>query len=293
MNFLLRLLLLLLLPLCLAYYKGISFYGLETESRNFVCSWVQPYDFYLERLHDLGFNFLRLPFSYQWVQEGDFSKMDEIIASAWYWNMSVVLDMHRIQSSHQGWSPEEGGLTIDDFIHKGWMPMLDRYQIWPNVVMHNIYNEFQGGSEHLAYLITYSIALMDAVEARFSNRFIHAVTGFSWAGNLSGVEIENLPYSNRIKYSIHKYAWSGTGDENDWNGSFGNLPSDHLIIGEFGFLKKDEDWAKRFITYLKKRGILDAAFWTIAHSGDTDGLWKDDCITFDWDKYNVLNALWS
>jgi len=283
--------LLLLFQFCHAYYKGISFYGLETESRNFVCSWVSHFDYYLQHLHSLGFNFLRLPFSYQWVQEGDFTKMDEIIGSAWYWNMSVVLDMHRIQSSHQSWSPEDG-ITLNDFIQKGWLPMLDRYSNWPNVIMHNIYNEFQGGSEHTAYLVDYSIKVMDAIEARYPNRFWHAITGFSWSGNISGVEIEHLPYSDLIKYSLHKYAFSGTADEDDWNWSFGNLSPDHIIIGEFGFLKKDEDWAKRFIAYLRKRHIQSAAFWTIAHSHDTDGLWKDDCITFDWDKYNVLNRLW-
>jgi hypothetical protein len=272
------------------YLKGVSFYGLETEWRDFVCSWKNPPSFYLAQLQTLNFNLLRLPFSFQYVQEKNFQKMDEIVGYAYWYNMSVVLDMHRIWSSHQGSGPEEG-ITMTEFIQNGWFPVLDRYLNFPNVVMHNIYNEYQGTD--VAYLKSYSLQVMDAVEARYGPRYQHAITGYKWGGTLEGFDIGNVTYKDRIWYSVHKYAFSGTADEADWNTSFPtNLTQ--FIVGEMGFKMTDHDieWANRFIDFLIKRDIRHTAFWTIAHSSDTDGLWYDDCQNFDWSKYQIFNRLY-
>jgi hypothetical protein len=68
-----------------------------------------------------------------------------------------------------------------------------------------------------------------------------------------------------------------------------------VSVGEWGFKSERWDevsWAKEFVAYLKKHNIRDTYFWTIAHSGDTGGLWHDDCENIDMSKYVIIKSLW-
>jgi hypothetical protein len=270
-----------------AWIKCISIYGLETQAKNFVCNWAQPVSFYLRELSRLNFNTIRVPFSYEYVQQGDFSKFDDMIRLTKQYNLSVLLDLHRVWNSHQGPSPEEG-ISLNEFIEKGWFPVLDRYQNESHVIGHNVYNEYV--DSNLTYIHQYSERVLKSVENRYPGRFVYYVTGVVWASSLSNVDLEYLPFSDRIRYSIHRYPWHN-GNENDWDVVFGKN-QDHLIVGEFGFKMKDVEWARRFVSYLKKKNIRDGCFWTVAHSSDTDGLWYDNCQDVDWPKYLVLDELW-
>lgn len=283
-----KIIFLLFLPAVSAWMKCISIYGLETPSKNFVCSWAHPVEFYIQELKRLNFDTLRLPFSYQYVQENNFQKMDEFFDVAEKYNMSILLDMHRVWSDHQGSNPEEG-ISLDEFIAKGWFPVLDRYVNRTSLKGHNVYNEYT--DSNLSYIINYSERVLWSVENRFPNRFMYYVTGIVWASSLLNFDLEYLPFANRIRYSIHRYAWHGT-NENDWDVLFGkNL--NHVMVGEFGFKQKDFGWARQFIAYLRRKGIQDGCFWTIAHSSDTDGLWYDNCNEIDWEKYKILDVLWN
>lgn len=51
------------------------------------------------------------------------------------------------------------------------------------------------------------------------------------------------------------------------------------------------DFGREFVSYLLKKGIKNQEFWTIAHSGDTGGLWYDDCDTLNMNKYNIIKPL--
>ena len=55
---------------------------------------------------------------------------------------------------------------------------------------------------------------------------------------------------------------------------------------------KQVEWAKRFIKYLKEKGIRDTSYWTVAHSHDTGNLYQDDCDIIKWDSYLLLTTLW-
>jgi hypothetical protein len=57
--------------------RGMNYYGLETPGQDFVCGWAHRPDYYLKILNDLNFNSIRLPFSLEYIRNGDFSKMDE------------------------------------------------------------------------------------------------------------------------------------------------------------------------------------------------------------------------
>lgn len=273
-------------------YKGISIYGLETPLKNFVCSWVHPVEFYINHLKELGFNTLRLPFSYDYILNNDLSKMDHFMEIAYLHDMEVVLDLHRIESSHQAPTPEDGA-TLQEVISM-WKTVLWRYEHYPNLLGHNCYNEYQG--QNISYLTNYHELVFSEIELEFPLRFVYFATGYAWSGNIHGFSLEHLPFHDRIIYSVHKYVFSGAANEEDWEESFGNeFPPSKICIGEWGWKQQNKEqveWATRFIEYLKKKRILNTAFWTIAHSGDTDGIYFDDCTTLDQTKYNLLKTLW-
>jgi aryl-phospho-beta-D-glucosidase BglC (GH1 family) len=256
---------------------------LETPLKDFVCSWVHRPEYYLRQLQYLGFNLIRLPYSQEYVMNDDFSKMDEIMEVCQRLNISVVLDLHRICNAHQDATPEEH-TTLECTIFT-WKKILGRYQHYSVLIGHNAYNEYQGTD--INYLTYYHKRIFNSVEEEYPQRFKYFACGYVWSGNLSGFTLEDLPYHDRIFYSV---------DENDWEQSFGTLfPPDKLIVGEWGWKHQNPnevEWATRFISYLKKKKIMHTCFWTIAHSGDTDGIYFDDCENIDWEKFKLLKTLW-
>lgn len=284
------------LAVLLTDIRGISIYGLETEFRGFVCEWAQPIDTMVSTLAKLRFNFIRVPISYQYVKEDDFSKLDKIIYVAGFYNMHVMIDMHRVWSWHQGPDPFENGVSITEFTD-AWIKILSRYNNTKTVVGHNIYNEYQGSNATI--VANYSQQIIQSIEDRFPKRFIYFVTGTHWAGCLQNMKL-SLPsnMTERVYYSVHKYQFSGDGTISDWNTSFGNLTwldRSHIIIGEFGWDSKytnQEKWAVSFLTYLQSLNISNTFYWTVAHSHDTGNLFQDDCTTVNWNHYNLLKRFW-
>lgn len=277
--------------------KGINYYGLETPSKDFVCGWQHRPSYYLEKLDDLGFNSIRLPFSLEYVRSGDFGKMDEFFdALAKHSNMTVTLDMHRVFSSHQGPTPTENWITMDMFL-EGWRTIINRYQDRSQLIGIDVFNEYQGTDSN--YWNGVLRTIVTDIETNFPNRFQFFVGGTRWGGDIHDINLENLPFHDRIHYTIHKYIFSSSGfnRENDWDYSFGNFKDieGKVSVGEWGFKSDRMDevaWAKEFVGYLKKHNIRDSYFWTIAHSGDTGGLWFDNCEDIDMVKYNIIKSLW-
>lgn len=274
--------------------KGISLFGLETDHRGFMCDWVHPVDHYMNEIAYLGFNMIRVPFSYQYFIEGNLGLMDHIVDVANHLGISIVLDFHRVWSNTQQPTPFDYGMTEEQF-QSTWMSLLTRYQNSPSVCCHNAYNEFV--PDDAAYLMAYTRRLFEKVEAAFPGRYMHAATGTRWSGSLRGVTLEDLPYTERIFYSVHKYSFSGSGNEEDWENSFGNvgLPLERVIVGEWGWVGTDQgqvDWANNFISYLNRKNVTNTIYWSLSQSGDTGNLYADDCVTFRWDNYNILRTLW-
>ncbi len=283
-----------LLPMAVGHIiKCVSLYGLETDLKDFVCSWVNDVEHYIHQVAEMGFDTLRMPFSYQYVLEGNFERMDHFFQQAYIHNLSVIADLHRIWNYGQSYDPFDRGVTIDQLI-ECWATVCNRYIDFPNFVAINAYNEYQGTDT--SFLVNYTATIFTAIEDKFPERFQFWATGCNWGGNLSGVSLEHLPFAERIGYSAHKYSWSGTADEADWNISIPlSLNSEKIIIGEFGWMEDKPDqlaWVKRFIAYLRKRGIQHSCYWTIAHSIDTGNLWKDDCQIIKIDNLELLKTLW-
>lgn len=101
---------------------------------------------------------------------------------------------------------------------------------------------------------------------------------------------------DRVYIEVHKYVFSEPNTEHGWNISMPDgIPPEHWFVGEMGWIQSNPqqlEWANRFIDYLRKRHIKNVCFWTIALSSDTEGIWRDDCQTFDYDKSGVLQRIW-
>lgn len=295
--------LLLSLPLLILQFtqgkiiKGINYYGLETPSRDFVCGWQHRPSYYLEKLDTLGFNSIRLPFSLEYVRAADFEKMDEFFdAIKNHPNMTVTLDMHRVFSSHQGPTPTENWITMDMFL-EGWQTIIKRYEKHTQLMGIDVFNEYQGTDSN--YWNGVLRTIVNNLEKAFPERFHYFVGGTRWGGDIHEIDLESLSFSKRIHYTIHKYIFSTSGGDRiaDWDYSFGKFKDEpgKVSVGEWGFKSERMDeveWAKEFVAYLKEHNIRDTYFWTIAHSGDTGGLWSDDCENIDMTKYNIIKSLW-
>lgn len=272
--------------------RGISWYGHETDRGAFTCTWQNPMEYYLEKLNDMGFNSLRVPFSYQYVQKGDFSSMDNFFNKVEQYNMTVILDFHRINNYAQSPVPTDG-ITKEAF-WDAWTIMADRYKDRKQLVALELFNEYQGSDP--AYWNDFMKQTILHLEEKIPQRYHYIVNGMNWGGNLAGISVEDLPIKDRVQYSIHKYLFSGNSVPSDWDMSFGAYP-EKTIVTEWGFRTPDEGedqtwWGRMFIDYLKKRNIRDTYFWCVSHSTDTKALLYDDCEHVNWDKLAIVKTLW-
>jgi hypothetical protein len=139
--------------------------------------------------------------------------------------------------------------------------------------------------------------IVNYIESKFPDRFVYYIGGVSWGGDLHFVDLEDLPYSDRIRYTIHKYYFSDSEPyEEKWDYSFG----EHKLVvnvGEFGYLSdkpNEVSWAKRFMNWLLSKHIRNTYFFTWSYnSQDTGGILLTDCTTVDEDKMGLLRNFWS
>jgi len=282
--------------------RSINCYGLETELAfqcGLSCCWVKPNEFYLQKVKDLGFNSIRLPFSAEYINAGNLTLMDNIIDKAGELGLEIVLDYHRTYAGHQG---DWFDTNFQDFVGV-WHRVLFQYYDKPHVRWVDLFNEFQQPNtpQNVAFwndLMKRSILYL---EAFFPNRFSYFVGGTNWGGNLHGikVEVDDPMLQSRIYYTLHKYQWSVSGSDylHDYEVSFGGWGSDRLFIGEFGWIQDDpqqREWGAMFLDYLKERGITKTSLWCLSYfSGDTQGILKSDCLNVEQEKLTMLQNFWN
>lgn len=272
--------------------RAVNIFGLETDLRNIMCCWVKPVDYYLDQLQVFGFNSIRLPFSAQYVQENDFTVMDQVVNKATELNMSIILDYHRTYNDHQGDWYE---ISLDPFLGT-WIKVAGRYVDAPSVQYLDLYNEFQQPNN--PQTVSFWNDIMDQsilrLDKQFPDRYTYIVGGTNWGGNLNGIHVEH----DRVLYSIHKYQFSKLGDDyrKDYDVSFGNHPPDKIFVGEFGWIQErpeQVEWASFFLSYLKEKGINNTAFWNMVfQSGDTHGIYKENCLDIETEKITMLHHFW-
>ena len=273
--------------------RGINWFGYETEYKNLMCTWVNDIDWNLSKMKEVGFNYIRLPFSAEFVKEGNWDNMDLFFEKSHEHDMNVVLDFHRLQSTHQSYQPYDELYTFDDFL-LCWKIILLRYQKYDNLKSIDIFNEYQGSN----YVEWNNLArqIVNYIEKHFPGRFEYFVGGTNWGGNIHYMDLSDLEFRDRIRYSIHKYWFSDSEPyEEKWNYSFGDHPP-VVNVGEWGY-KSDElnevEWASDFVNYLIEKDIRDTFFWTWSfNSGDTGGILREDCANIDIQKMVLLHHLW-
>jgi len=271
--------------------RCMNFYGLETDHRGLVCDWVHQYSWYLDHLvGSMRINTIRLPFSYEYITYHDTSLMASFIEACNQRNLRVILDWHRTWMSHQGPTPEEG-LTLQQFID-AWIHIL---QMFPNVYGVGIFNEIQ--PPDFEYTNSLHRQVISAIEKVYPGKYYYFAGCPRWGGDCESMELSDMPTWNRTFIEVHKYIFSGNSTPADWDVSIpSRIPSSRWFVGETGWKNEFEDerlWAEEFLSYLSFRKISNLCAWTIAHSGDTEGWWNDDCETFNWDKAAMLNSFWT
>jgi aryl-phospho-beta-D-glucosidase BglC (GH1 family) len=155
--------------------RGYNLFGLETDLRNIDCSWTHHPEYYISQLHDVGFNHIRLPFSIQYVEEGDFTVMDSVfeIVSR-YQPCNITIDAHRVYTSHQGSDPTEGGMTLTRYTDAISI-LLSRYQHYPFLYGLDVFNEYQGND--VLFWNSQLQQITQKIEMRFPGRFFYFCGG--------------------------------------------------------------------------------------------------------------------
>jgi len=235
------------------------------------------------------FNWLRIPFSADYIVEGNFIVMDEMIQRCSVWNISVLLDWHRNNNLFQDDWLEH--ISLEEYIRL-YSVLMDRYRTNGAVKMIGLWNEYKGNNA--TYWTEQMTFVMNTFEKKYPDRFYWSVGCPVWSSNCGEMNWSGLPYSNRIFVDHHKYPFTQPNmDQPDaWNNTFYHDPK-QIIIGEWGFKFPDgKDWADNFVDWLKERGIQNTFFWTaVTNSGDTEALWKN-CNIFEEDKMKLIQFLW-
>lgn len=268
----------------------MNFYGLETNRMGLVCDWSHEFTWYLDKLMThLDINTIRIPFSYEYVKYHSITLLDEFIHECQKRNLKVILDWHRTWVDHQGPTPEEG-ISLEEFIET-WIWLLQRY---PHIYGVGIFNEIQ--DDDFGYTNALHRRVISEIEDRFPGKFHYFAGCPRWGGDCSLMELSNMSTWNRTFIEVHKYIFSGTSDTADWDHSIPNrIDPERWFVGEVGWkqeIVQEREWAERFLSYLIARNITNVCAWTIAHSGDTEGWWRDDCENFNWEKAALLRSFW-
>lgn len=279
--------------------RCINFYGLETSRRGFVCDWVHPPSYYLTKLKDaMDLNTVRVPFSHQMVYQNDLVRLDEFVQVATSLNLQVILDWHRTWDSHQGPTPLEN-ITISDAAFT-FYKLGHRFLDDPYVIGFGIFNEYQG--TNTTFLNAYHETMIRYLERHFPNRYYYVIGCAQWGHDCSNItyRFEGID-PDRIIVDFHSYFFTYNSTEMmDLNAAIerrlpSTIPIQNTFIGEFGYrdhIQDESEWAEQFLANLARRRISSLCFWTIALSGDTDGIFKDDCVEIAHGKVNVLNAFY-
>jgi len=221
--------------------RGVSWFGMETETHLPHGLWARGYKKTLQQIHDLGFNLIRLPFSLQALRSGkisgiDFNKgsnrdlqgktpleaLDLIIAEAQRRQLLILLDFHRLNDREipELWYGD--GFTENDWIG-AWRMLALRYRRQKNVIGADLKNEPHGRASwgtgdlktdwRLAAeragnaILKVNPDWLIVVEGIEKNVPGQKLPGHWWGGNLEGVRKfpVRLSAPNKLVYSPHEY----------------------------------------------------------------------------------------
>mgnify|MGYP006271644471 FL=1 len=221
--------------------RGISWFGMETETHVPHGIWARDYKETLAQIRGTGFNLIRLPWSVNAIRSAnvggiDFSKganaelqglgpldvLDRIVAEAGRQGLFVLLDCHRLDDVKipELWYGD--GFTEEDWI-EAWRTMARRYGKAPNVIGADVKNEPHGAAswgtddpktdfrlaaercgDAILEITPHWLIVVEGVEKNVPGQ---QLPGHWWGGNLEGVRRApvRLKVKDRVVYSPHEY----------------------------------------------------------------------------------------
>jgi endoglucanase len=248
--------------------------------------------------------------------------MDKIVEGAGRRGLRIILDRHRPTAQAQSdlWYTDQ--VSEERWI-KDWVALAERYKGNDTIIGADLHNEPKGsaswgdGNTKTDWRLASERAGNAILEA--NPDWLIVVEGIEkvgndyywWGGNLSAAR--NAPVrlikSDKLVYSAHDYGpgvyrqnWFLTSDfpanlPAIWKAHWSYLQLENIapvLVGEFGGRSVGIDlegvWQRTLLTYLKDNGI-NYTYWSWnPNSGDTGGVLKDDWLTLDKAKVDVLSA---
>jgi endoglucanase len=221
--------------------RGISWFGMETETHVPHGLWARDYREMLAQIHGTGFNLVRIPFSVTAVRSRnvsgiDFSKgvnaalqglgplevLDRIVAEAGRLGLLVLLDCHRLDDTKIPELWYDDTFSEEDWIDC-WRTMARRYGRAATVIGADIKNEPHGAASWgtgdpktdfrlaaercgnaILEIAPHWLIVVEGVEKNVPGQ---QLPGHWWGGNLEGVREfpVRLATRNRVVYSPHEY----------------------------------------------------------------------------------------
>jgi aryl-phospho-beta-D-glucosidase BglC (GH1 family) len=115
-----------LLPIHIkAIIHGVNMNGLETETMSIKCLEEHPVDWHLNQMQNIGFNTIRIPFSYRYIEQSNWDNLDEVMNKVKNYNLNVVLNFFSIETTFQNPKPYDFDVTFDMFL-EAWVTILTR-----------------------------------------------------------------------------------------------------------------------------------------------------------------------
>lgn len=250
--------------------------------------------------------------------------LDTLISKARERDMKVFLDRHRPTSSGQSELWYTSTLSEERWIND-WQMLAQRYLGDDTVIGADLHNEPHGtaswGTGNLA--TDWRLAAERAGNAilRVNPHWLIIVEGvegnvkgdsttYWWGGNLSGVKNYpvRLSIPNHVVYSPHDYGpgvfwqkWFSDPTfpnnlDSIWNKYWSYIQKENLapvLIGEFGgfnatLTTTEGIWQNKLIDYIAENNIYWTYWCLNPNSGDTGGLLKDDWVSWDDTKQEML-----
>lgn len=303
--------------------KGVSFFGMETCDYAPHGLWAHSLVYYYDFLQLHEFNMVRIPLSEDLlihnfetkrpnpnVMQGDVSLkdkyswqiLDEMVNQAYLHNMFVMLDLHRLPCDAQSHELWYDNIYTNDTFFKAWDTLINRYQDHPSFAGIDLLNEPRGKA---CWCDDHSFSWNLFVESAFDRlsqyKGIYYIEGINWGKDFTGMKKYRIRIPNdRIVYAVHNYGPSVIPDvimdkeflTTEWEEKFGWIAREKkcMVLTEWGgkYVGSDKIWLDWFIEWMMTTDI-HGIWWSLnPNSGDTGGLLKDDWITPEYEKLDLI-----
>lgn len=296
--------------------RGINWFGIETETHVPHGLWARDYREMLQQMRELGYNFIRLPFSLESLRAEEISgvdfrigrnqdfegkspleAMDLIVQAAAQENLMILLDLHQLSNKQipELWYGD--GYTEEDWINT-WLELAEHYRNQRNVIGADLKNEPHGraswgtGDRATDWRLTAERAgnailkvnpdwliVVQGVEKNVPGQRLPV---HWWGGNLEGVRNYPVRLSrlNKLVYSPHEYGPGVT--EQTWFEER-SFPDNLYRRWEIGF---------NYINRLRLAPVLVGEFGGRKVGRSNEGTWQR--LFIDYLQENNLHfAYWS